>query len=112
MIETKRKAELFYIHFPWYRTFLMVNPKEYLVEVKCPVLALNGSKDLQIEAKVNLAGISESLTKGKNKHFELKEFEGLNRSFFKPRPMEIRQCIRKLKKPLLLRFWNIWGIGS
>lgn len=33
---------------PWFDAFLMFNPREYLVRVKCPVLAINGEKDTQV----------------------------------------------------------------
>ena len=45
------------------------------------VLALNGSKDLQVISKSNLAGIESSLKKSKAKTFEVKEMEGLNHLF-------------------------------
>ena len=32
----------------WMQTFLTLDPAEYLPKVKCPVLALNGSKDTQV----------------------------------------------------------------
>ena len=35
--------------------------KDYLKKVKCPVLALGGGKDINVDSKANLAGISESL---------------------------------------------------
>jgi alpha-beta hydrolase superfamily lysophospholipase len=47
-------------------------------KVKCSVLAVNGSKDTQVNAKTNLAAIKEILTKNGNKHFEVKELPGLN----------------------------------
>ena len=31
---------------PWYLYFIRMKPKEYAVKVKCPVLALNGNKDM------------------------------------------------------------------
>lgn len=33
---------------PWFDTFLALNPRKYLVKVKCPVLAINGEKDTQV----------------------------------------------------------------
>jgi fermentation-respiration switch protein FrsA (DUF1100 family) len=43
------------------------NPDDYLSKVKCPVLVLNGDKDLQVPAKMNTDGIQKSLTKAGNK---------------------------------------------
>lgn len=33
---------------PWFDSFLTLEPREYLVKVKCPVLAINGEKDTQV----------------------------------------------------------------
>jgi fermentation-respiration switch protein FrsA (DUF1100 family) len=45
------------------------------------VLAVNGSKDLQVPSKQNLEAINKYLTKAGNKNFTTKEFEGLNHLF-------------------------------
>lgn len=66
---------------PWFRYFIQFNPDRYLSNVKIPVLAVNGSLDLQVSAKENLAGIKKSLEKAENKHFETVELEGLNHLF-------------------------------
>jgi pimeloyl-ACP methyl ester carboxylesterase len=65
----------------WFRFFVRYDPKTSLEKVKCPVLALNGEKDLQVEPKENLAGIKTALEKGKNKNFVVKELPGLNHLF-------------------------------
>ncbi|MCD8235392.1 MAG: alpha/beta hydrolase [Prevotellaceae bacterium] len=46
------------IRTPWFDALLSLNPREYLKNVKCPVLAINGEKDTQVEAD-NLAVIQE-----------------------------------------------------
>lgn len=33
---------------PWFDAFLVLNPREYLGKVKCPILAINGEKDKQV----------------------------------------------------------------
>lgn len=33
---------------PWFDTFLSINPRDYLRNIKCPLLAINGEKDLQV----------------------------------------------------------------
>jgi len=52
-----------------------------LEKVKCPVLAINGSKDLQITPKENLNAIKNALTKGGNKQFTIQEIPNLNHLF-------------------------------
>ncbi len=66
---------------PWFRYFLESEPSKYLVKVKCPVLAINGSKDLQVPPEQDLAAIKKYLTKAGNKNFTTKEFDGLNHLF-------------------------------
>lgn len=62
-------------------TFFRLGPKDYLSKVKCPTLAITGSKDFQILPKLNLAGISKALKKARNQDFETVELEGLNHLF-------------------------------
>jgi len=66
---------------PWMQYFIKYDPSVILKDVKCPVLALNGSKDLQVPSKVNLAAIKAGLEKGGNKNVSIKELPGLNHLF-------------------------------
>jgi hypothetical protein len=61
--------------------FIRYDPAVALEKVKCPVLALNGEKDLQVPSKVNLPAIEKALKKGGNKKFTTKELPGLNHLF-------------------------------
>ena len=42
----------------WMRSFLTLDPADYFPKVKCPVLALNGSKDCQVLSHPNLDRIA------------------------------------------------------
>jgi len=66
---------------PWMRYFIEYDPAIALRKVKCPVLALNGSKDLQVPPKQNLPAIRKALEAGGNTHFEVVEMPGLNHLF-------------------------------
>jgi pimeloyl-ACP methyl ester carboxylesterase len=66
---------------PWVRYFLTYDPRPALQKVTCPVLALNGEKDLQVPPKENLAAIEKALKAGKNKNYSVKELPGLNHLF-------------------------------
>jgi len=66
---------------PWFKTFLSYDPKPTLEKVKCPVLALNGTADLQVSSKQNLPPIKEALLKGGNNKFEIIELPKLNHLF-------------------------------
>lgn len=66
---------------PWFRTFLEIDPQPYLEKVSVPVLALNGSLDLQVPADENLAAIETALKQGGNTAYRLVKIEGLNHLF-------------------------------
>ena len=66
---------------PWYRYFLTYDPATALRKVACPVLALNGGKDLQVPPAENLPAIRKALEDEGNKHFEVDELPGLNHLF-------------------------------
>ena len=68
---------------PWFRYFLTFDPKPTLMKVKCPVLAINGDKDLQVPPKENLTAIEEALKSGGNKDYTIKLLPGLNHLFQK-----------------------------
>ncbi len=75
------KAQLQNLLSPWFKFFLTYDPKPTLMKVKCPVLAINGEKDLQVSPKENLIAIEEALKAGGNKNFTIKELPGLNHLF-------------------------------
>ncbi len=66
---------------PWFREFIRFDPKPYLEKTTCPVLALNGSKDVQVLPEYNLPEIKKHLETAKNKDITVKELEGLNHLF-------------------------------
>lgn len=63
---------------PWMLYFLKYDPVPTLQKVKCPVLAINGEKDLQVPPKENLSLIKSALAKGGNKKATIKELPDLN----------------------------------
>jgi uncharacterized protein len=66
---------------PWFRTFLTLDPSVYWKKVKCPVLILNGAKDLQVAADVNPPAIEKALKSGKNNSYTTHVFPDLNHLF-------------------------------
>ena len=66
---------------PWSRYFLQYNPADEIEKLKIPVLSLNGSKDTQVNAKMNQDGIRNALIKGGNKDYKIVELENLNHFF-------------------------------
>ncbi len=61
--------------------FLAYDPRPALKKIQCPVLAVNGSKDLQVLPDLNMPEIKNALTEGGNQVFEIVELEGLNHLF-------------------------------
>ena len=69
------------ILLPWFRYFLVYNPLPALQKTRCPVLALDGSKDLQVPPAEDLALIGQALKSGGNKNVTIKELPDLNHLF-------------------------------
>ncbi|MCH2135098.1 MAG: alpha/beta hydrolase [Phycisphaerales bacterium] len=65
---------------PWMRAFLEIDPAEYLEQVRCPVLALNGTLDLQVLVDQNLPAI-ESVLQSNGVDVTAHRLEGLNHLF-------------------------------
>ena len=66
---------------PWFRTFLEIDPKQYLLKTKCPVLALNGTKDVQVPYQADLEAIDKYLKQAGNKNYTIMKIEGVNHLF-------------------------------
>ncbi|WP_459209759.1 alpha/beta hydrolase family protein [Aquimarina rhabdastrellae] len=75
----KRRIELF--SSDWMLGLLNYNPQKYLSKVTCPILAINGEKDVQVDAKANLNGIETILKQANHKDFTTKELKDLNHLF-------------------------------
>lgn len=66
---------------PWLTDFIKFDPQIALSKTKCPVLALNGSNDLQVPPKENLETIEKILKENGNEHIETQQLENLNHLF-------------------------------
>jgi fermentation-respiration switch protein FrsA (DUF1100 family) len=66
---------------PWFETFLVHDPAKDLQRITCPVMALVGSKDLQVDPKLNLPAIEQALRKSPSKDFVVLELPNLNHLF-------------------------------
>lgn len=79
--ENFKKAQIEGINNPWMRFFLAYDPSADWQKIKCPVLAINGEKDIQVDAKTNLEAIAAALEKGNNYNFKTVIFPGMNHLF-------------------------------
>lgn len=95
---------------PWNRFFYNYNPANELEKLGCPILVLNGSKDQQVEPKVNQQGIRNALSKGHNKSFEIKELPDLNHLFqeCKTGEMDEYSSIQQTISPAVLQLISGW----
>ncbi|MBO9728152.1 MAG: alpha/beta hydrolase [Chitinophaga sp.] len=62
-------------------SILKYNPLTYLKQVKCPFMAINGTKDIQVDATTNLNAIERALTENGNMLVTIRKFDGLNHLF-------------------------------
>jgi len=67
------------MQMPWMRTFIKLDPANYLPRVKCPILALNGSRDLQVLATPNLEAIQRLASHSAK--LQIKQIPNLNHLF-------------------------------
>jgi dipeptidyl aminopeptidase/acylaminoacyl peptidase len=80
-IEQRAKLDVAQLTTKWFRYFFSYDPAPALRKVQCPVLVLNGEKDLQVPCKANLNAIAAALKEGGNQDFTIKEFPNLNHLF-------------------------------
>lgn len=65
----------------WMKYFLSTDPAQFWSKVRCPVLALNGEKDIQVNHKQNLPAIKAAVKKGGNRKVKTVMLPGLNHLF-------------------------------
>jgi pimeloyl-ACP methyl ester carboxylesterase len=66
---------------PWMLYFLNYNPMFDLKKINCHYLALNGTTDLQVPAKMNMEAIASYCNPSAGKIKEIKTLDGLNHMF-------------------------------
>jgi len=97
---------------PWFIGLLKQDPAHALKKIKCPVLALNGGKDLQVPAEENLSGVKNALDKGGNKNVLIKEYPTLNHLFQECKTCLVNEYadIEETFSPLVLEEMTKWII--
>jgi len=89
---------------------LQYNPAVYLARINCPVLAMNGDKDIEVEAAQNLKGIESGLIKGGNQTVTLRTFPGLNHLFQRCNSCTLQEygSLDETINPAVLEFMTRW----
>ena len=77
------KAHLAQLFSPWMISILRYEPRPTLEKVKCPVLALDGGKDTQVAADLNLPALRAGLEAGGNASVTTATLPDLNHLFQK-----------------------------
>ena len=73
------QAVLVQIQTPWMIKFLSLDIRPLLGDITCPVLALNGTKDIQVDYESNLEALREGLPRSEKNRIEA--IEGVNHLF-------------------------------
>ncbi len=68
------------MYSPWMQYFLFYDPAPALTEVDCPILAMNGTLDLQVDANQNLPAIATAVEEAGG-DLTIVELENLNHLF-------------------------------
>jgi len=79
--ENQKSALINQLTSTWMINFIRLDPVVYLEKVTCPILAINGNKDLQVPSKENLEVIESIFKKSENTKVKIKDLEGLNHLF-------------------------------
>jgi pimeloyl-ACP methyl ester carboxylesterase len=74
--DSPQRRQILTLASPVWREMLAADPAPALAKIKVPVLAIGGTKDLQVDAKINLAAIKAALPAGGD--VTLREMPGLN----------------------------------
>lgn len=69
------------VTLPEMRSILLDDPGETRRQLKVPVLALNGSRDVQVSARLNLPAMAAALAESGSGDFTVAELPGLNHLF-------------------------------
>ncbi len=95
---------------PWFRHLLSYDPRSALAKVRCPVLALNGERDLQVSAGENLPAIRAALIAGGNRDVTTTELPELNHLFQRCQTGAVAEygAIEETFAPEALRTISTW----
>ncbi|GAA3952805.1 alpha/beta hydrolase family protein [Hymenobacter algoricola] len=66
---------------PWYRYFIDFDPQRNMAGIKCPILAMNGTADLQVTANKNLTALHKGLRTSGNRRVTVQKLNGVNHLF-------------------------------
>lgn len=68
---------------PWLRYFINHDPGEYIPQISCPVLVLNGTMDIQVSAVENLTSYEKHLLASQAPFYDVIQLDSINHLFQK-----------------------------
>lgn len=77
------KGQMASLGSPWFRYFISYDPAPALRQVKCPILALYGAKDLQVPPAQSVPVLEKIVKEGKNRDVTIKVMPEANHLFLK-----------------------------
>jgi uncharacterized protein len=80
-LEAMVRVQVRQVMSPWFRSFVVYDPRPALAKVRCPVLALGGELDVQVPAAENLEEIGAALARGGNRDATVRLIPGVNHLF-------------------------------
>lgn len=78
MLKLALQQQMKRVQSQWFRFFLTYDPKPALLKLTCPVLAIYGSKDLQVDPAQNKPVLEDAFTTSKHADWLVEELPGLN----------------------------------
>jgi fermentation-respiration switch protein FrsA (DUF1100 family) len=104
------RAQFTAVTSPEMRSFLFYDPAEALHKLKVPVLALNGSRDVQVPPQQNLPAIAAALAAAGNADFTVSELPGLNHLFQKCNKCSVQEYgeLEETFSPVALEIMGDW----
>jgi hypothetical protein len=98
---------------PWNVYFYKYNPALEFEKLNIPMLSLNGTKDIQVDASINQKAIREALVRAGNKNYKIVTLENLNHLFqeCKTCKMEEYKDIEQTISPMALKEISDWISG-
>ena len=95
---------------PWMNYFLRLEPGKYIQRIKCPTLALIGSKDMQVSPSMNIPALEVALEAAPTSNWEVREIPNLNHLFQKTRTGAMSEYGEKIEtfNPQVLIMMRDW----
>lgn len=99
---------------PWNRYFFSYNPSDEFEKLSIPVLSLNGTKDVQVDATINQDAIRKALIKGGNENYKILSLDGLNHLFQECETGKIEEYkeIEQTMSPIALEEISKWVLET